>query len=92
MRAKTETLKFNEIGKCLPLRRLMRNFLVCFDLRLLPPVSSSCFLQFMCIFVECTTFLVVFFFKALVIQVVLLCRNTAELWSPIQLSFIPAAG
>lgn len=62
MRAKTETLKFNEIGKCLPLRRLMRNFLVCFDLRLLPPVSSSCFLQFMCIFVECTTFLVVFFF------------------------------
>lgn len=61
MQAKTETCKFHEIGKCLPLRRLMRIFLFCFDLCLLPPVSSSCFLQLMSISVECTTFLLGFF-------------------------------
>lgn len=65
MQAKTETFKFHEIGKCLPLRRLKRIFLFCFDLCLLPPVSSSCFLQFMRISVECTTFLVGFFIKLL---------------------------
>lgn len=75
VQAKTETFKFHEIAKCLPFGRLMRIFCCCFDLCLLPPVSSSCFLQFMRIFVECTTFLVGFFLKLLWSKLCLLQKH-----------------
>lgn len=72
MLAQTETLKFQEIGKYFPLRRLMR--ILCFV-----SISALLLLWAAAAFFSSHVFLwnalLFLFVKALVIQVALLCRN-----------------
>lgn len=77
MLPKTETLKFQEIRECLPLRKLMR--ITCFELCLLLLWAAAAFFSSHVFLWNALFFL---FVKTPVIQVVLLCRNMLYCGAP----------